>query len=106
MNGQTISVQRSFGLDPMRIDAAEIWFRELSQRLKRHGCRSVLCFANQPSPSIRKFLEAPTVTFDALRDSWELKWRSTVELSSPCPATTNPTLCIVTTLGLSVCIRG
>jgi glycosyltransferase involved in cell wall biosynthesis len=67
------------GLDPIRIGAAEIWFRELSQQLERHGCRSVLCFASEPSPNIRKFLEAPNVTLDVLKDSWELKWRPTID---------------------------
>jgi len=67
------------GLDPIRIGAAEIWFRELSQQLERHGCPSVLCFANQPSPNISKFLEAPNVTLDVLKDSWELKWGPTID---------------------------
>jgi glycosyltransferase involved in cell wall biosynthesis len=63
----------------MRIGAAEIWFRELSQQLERHGCRSVLCFANEPSTEIRKFLAAPNVILDVLKNSWELKWRPTIE---------------------------
>jgi glycosyltransferase involved in cell wall biosynthesis len=63
----------------MRIGAAEIWFRELSQQLERHGCRSVLCFANEPSTDIRNFLAAPNVILDVLKDSWELKWRPTIE---------------------------
>jgi glycosyltransferase involved in cell wall biosynthesis len=67
------------GLDPVRIGAAEIWFRELSEQLERHGCSSVLCFANEPSAEIRKFLAAPNVTVDVLKDSWELKWRPTIE---------------------------
>jgi L-malate glycosyltransferase len=67
------------GLDPTRIGAAELWFRELSQQLERHGCRSVLCFASRPAPNIRNFLEAPNVTLDVLKNSWELKWRPTID---------------------------
>jgi glycosyltransferase involved in cell wall biosynthesis len=67
------------GLDPVRIGAAEIWFRELSEQLGRIGCRSVLCFASQPAADIRQFLEAPNVVIDELRDSWELKWRPTID---------------------------
>jgi len=67
------------GLDPIRIGAAEIWFRELSQQLERHGCRSVLCFASEPPTEIRNFLAAPNVTIDVLENSWELKWRPTID---------------------------
>jgi glycosyltransferase involved in cell wall biosynthesis len=66
------------GVDPIRIGAAEIWFRELSRQLEHQGWRSVLCFAEEPAPNIRRFLEGPNVTIDVLRDSWELKWRPTI----------------------------
>lgn len=66
------------GVDPIRIGAAEIWFRELSDQLERVGYRSILCFSTAPSPSIRRFLDAPNVTLDVLADSWELKWTPTV----------------------------
>lgn len=67
------------GLDPIRIGAAEVWFRELSKELEHHAYHSVLCFASEPSAEIRKFLAAPNVSFEVLKDSWKLEWRPTVE---------------------------
>ena len=77
-NSTVLSV---IGLDPLRISAAEIWFRELSAQLQRHGWRSVLCFAGEPSRDARKFLQGPNVTLELLENSWELKWRPTIEFN-------------------------
>lgn len=77
MRGKT--VLSIIGLDPIRIGAAEVWFRELSKQLEHHAYRSVLCFASEPPIEIRRFLTAPNVAFDVLKDSWKLEWRPTIE---------------------------
>ncbi len=67
------------GLRPLRIGAAEIWFRELSKQLEQFGWSNVLCFASEPPPNIAQYLSAPNVTLDVLPDSWSLSWRPTLE---------------------------
>ena len=65
------------GLDPVKISAAEIWFRELSEQLGFHGFQSVLCYLNAPPEPIRQFLQAPNVNLEVLKDSYELGYEPT-----------------------------
>jgi len=63
------------GLDPVKISAAEIWFRELSEQLGFFGFRSVLCYLSAPPEHIREFLQLSNVSLEVLTDSYQLKWQ-------------------------------
>jgi len=65
------------GLDPVKISAAEIWFRELSEQLGSCGFHSVLCYLNSPPEQIREFLQLPNVKLEVLEDSYQLQWKPT-----------------------------
>jgi len=65
-----------FGVKPFRIGGTETFARELSLQLQQNGWRSVLCFLSEPSEEVRKFLSAPNVSFEILRDSTDPSWRS------------------------------
>ncbi len=71
-----------FGVKPFRIGGTETFARELSLQLEQNGWRSVLCFLSEPSEEVRKFLSAPNVSFEILRDSSYLNWRSIKALST------------------------
>jgi glycosyltransferase involved in cell wall biosynthesis len=68
------------GIDPVKISASEIWFRELSEQLGSRGFQSVLCYLNPPPEQIRKFLQLPNVKLEVLKDSYQLKWQPTTGL--------------------------
>jgi glycosyltransferase involved in cell wall biosynthesis len=63
------------GLNPVKITAAEIWFRELSEQLGFFGYRSVLCYLSAPPERIREFLQLSNVSLEVLTDSCQLKWQ-------------------------------
>ena len=60
-----------FGVLPQRIGGLEVFARELSLHLGRHGCESILCYETLPEGEVRSFLELPNVTLDAARDVWK-----------------------------------
>jgi glycosyltransferase involved in cell wall biosynthesis len=64
------------GLDPVKISAAEIWFRELSEQLGFLGFHSVLCYLNTPPKPVREFLQLSNVSLDVLKDSHQLGWQA------------------------------
>lgn len=55
-----------FGIAPRRIGGVEMYARELSSQLERFGWRSVLCFLQEPSESVRRFLESPATSIEVL----------------------------------------
>ena len=63
------------GLDPVKISAAEIWFRELSEQLGCRGFTSVLCYLTEPREPIREFLQLSNVRLELLRNSCQLQWQ-------------------------------
>jgi glycosyltransferase involved in cell wall biosynthesis len=75
--GSVVSV---FGVTPHRIGGIETFARELSLQLGRHGRQSVLCFAAEPSETVRRFLALPNVRWEVLEDSWRLGWQPARDL--------------------------
>jgi glycosyltransferase involved in cell wall biosynthesis len=53
-----------FGVEPRRIGGTETFARELSRQLDQSGWKSVLCFLSEPSEEVRRFLDAPNVSFE------------------------------------------
>ncbi len=58
----------AFGVNPRRIGGVEMFARELSRQLGRHGWRSVLCFLAPPPEAVRQFLDLPNVALEVLPD--------------------------------------
>ncbi len=58
-----------FGVKPVRIGGTETFARELSLQLSERGWQSVLCFLSEPTEEVRRFLDLPNISFEALADS-------------------------------------
>jgi glycosyltransferase involved in cell wall biosynthesis len=58
------------GVEPKRIGGAEMFCRELSEQLGRHGWDSVLCFESDPPEHVRRYMELPNVKFEKLKNAW------------------------------------
>lgn len=71
---QQRTVVSVFGVKPFRIGGTETFARELSQQLLERGWQSVLCFQDEPTDEVRRFLELPNVSFAALPNSTHLNW--------------------------------
>jgi len=72
--GTVVSI---IGFSPHRINSGIAYTRELSRQLAERGWQSVLCFLEMPTEPVRRFLEAPNVTFDIVPDSPRLCWSAT-----------------------------
>jgi glycosyltransferase involved in cell wall biosynthesis len=53
-----------FGVEPLRIGGTEVYARELSVQLARHGWRSVVCFVTLPPADVRHFLAVPNLSLE------------------------------------------
>jgi glycosyltransferase involved in cell wall biosynthesis len=60
-----------FGTKGARIGSVESYARELSAQLRERGWRSVLCFAAEPDPAVRRYLASDNVALEVLERSWE-----------------------------------
>jgi glycosyltransferase involved in cell wall biosynthesis len=60
------AVMSIFGVAPRRVGGVEMFARELSSQLHRSGWHSVLCFLDEPSAEVRRFLEAPGTSIEVL----------------------------------------
>jgi len=69
-----------FGVEPRRIGGTEMFARELSAQLGERGWQSVLCFTAEPQGEVRRFLELPNVTFEALPNSTGAGGRACLDL--------------------------
>jgi len=69
------------GFEPFRIGSGETFARNLSLELAKHGWRNVLCFLAPPTEPVRRFLDLPNVTVEAIPDLWKLHWRPTLALA-------------------------
>ena len=64
-----------FGSSPQRIGGIESFARELSEQLNDEGWQSVLCFTEEPSEMVSRFLEGPNVAIEVLPHSSLMDWR-------------------------------
>jgi glycosyltransferase involved in cell wall biosynthesis len=71
----TRTVLSVVAIEPLRIGGAEIWLRELSERLQERGWRNVIAFLGPPPPQVRAFLALPNVTLEALPNSFRFCWQ-------------------------------
>jgi glycosyltransferase involved in cell wall biosynthesis len=63
-----------FGVKPFRIGGTETFARELSRQLNERGWKSVLCFQEDPTDEVRRFLDLPNVSFETLPNSTNFNW--------------------------------
>ena len=69
---QPRTVVSVFGVKPTRIGGTETFARELSRQLHERGWQSILCFLDQPTEEVRRFLDLPNVTCETLKNSTHL----------------------------------
>jgi len=69
------------GFEPFRIGSGETFARNLSVELGKRGWRNVLCFLTPPTEPVRRFLDLPNVSVEAIPDLWALAWAPTVALA-------------------------
>lgn len=67
-------------IKPVRIGGIEIYARELSAQLGERGWRSVLCFLQEPSNAVQRYLSLPNVTIETVSNSMRLSWAPTYEM--------------------------
>ena len=76
MNSNNRTVLSVFDIDSFRIGGTEAYARELSSQLADHGWRSVLCFNNNPSEPVRRYLSLANVNIEVLREPSARVWRA------------------------------
>jgi len=72
MNRTVLSI---FGLEPSKLGGAERFAAELSRQLGSLGWKSVLCFLTPPTESVRRCLDMPNVSIEAIGSASKVRWR-------------------------------
>lgn len=71
-----------FGISPFRIGGQEVFARELSAQLGRHGWTSVLCWMGEPPPAVKGYLHLPNVRFEVIEDPARTDWKTIRQIAA------------------------
>jgi L-malate glycosyltransferase len=69
------------GLSPRYVGGSETYARELSQQLGEYGWRSILCFLEEPSEVVRRYLDLPNVSIEVVRNAVEPNFEAFSDLT-------------------------